>query len=418
MATDIVAGLRILRGIGGEQTFARNYAEQSQRTRQAGASAGVWQARSSRQQRAVLRPVPGRADLAGRPRGGRGPAQRRRADQLLRVRGVHGLADPDLLRAGPDAGSARLVSARKAIAVLAGQPPWRYAGAVRCRLPDGAALCMTSGRASPPGAGRADDDRLRGARRLGRAGRPAGPLPAGRPRAGQPGGRRRAEPAAAPERARARQQAERARLAERERALAGEEVGRQPGQRRPGRRADRRRSGSRSWSATAGSQVFAGTLQEAIDPHGRLTLEQAEAALYTAAAEDVFLALDGGWQGQLDESGPGAVRRSAAAGGAGPGAGPRRRHPDHGRADLGGGRPHRGDDRRAAGRVSARAGRPSSPPAHRCCCTTPTGWRCCPGSGWRRTAPTRSCCGTTRGYRCGGGPRRLDDEDRVEGVAR
>ena len=44
MATDIVAGLRILRGIGGEQTFARNYAEQSQRTRQAAVSAGVWQA--------------------------------------------------------------------------------------------------------------------------------------------------------------------------------------------------------------------------------------------------------------------------------------------------------------------------------------------------------------------------------------
>ncbi|HEX8509140.1 MAG TPA: ABC transporter transmembrane domain-containing protein, partial [Propionibacteriaceae bacterium] len=30
LATDIVAGLRILRGIGGEQTFARNYATQSQ----------------------------------------------------------------------------------------------------------------------------------------------------------------------------------------------------------------------------------------------------------------------------------------------------------------------------------------------------------------------------------------------------
>src|SRR6188472_3807732 len=43
MATDIVAGLRILRGIGGEQTFARNYAEQSQRTREAAVSAGVWQ---------------------------------------------------------------------------------------------------------------------------------------------------------------------------------------------------------------------------------------------------------------------------------------------------------------------------------------------------------------------------------------
>ena len=30
MATDIVAGLRILRGIGGEHTFGRNYADQSQ----------------------------------------------------------------------------------------------------------------------------------------------------------------------------------------------------------------------------------------------------------------------------------------------------------------------------------------------------------------------------------------------------
>src|SRR3954465_4093758 len=44
MATDIVAGLRILRGIGGERTFGRNYDRQSQRARQAGASAGFWQA--------------------------------------------------------------------------------------------------------------------------------------------------------------------------------------------------------------------------------------------------------------------------------------------------------------------------------------------------------------------------------------
>jgi ABC-type multidrug transport system fused ATPase/permease subunit len=44
MATDIVAGLRILRGIGGETTFGRNYAGQSQFTRRAGVSAGVWQA--------------------------------------------------------------------------------------------------------------------------------------------------------------------------------------------------------------------------------------------------------------------------------------------------------------------------------------------------------------------------------------
>src|SRR5699024_9376043 len=42
MATDIVAGLRILRGIGGERTFGENYAEQSQRARHAGVRAGVW----------------------------------------------------------------------------------------------------------------------------------------------------------------------------------------------------------------------------------------------------------------------------------------------------------------------------------------------------------------------------------------
>ena len=42
MATDIVGGLRILRGIGGERTFSANYNEQS-RTRRAAVSAGRWQ---------------------------------------------------------------------------------------------------------------------------------------------------------------------------------------------------------------------------------------------------------------------------------------------------------------------------------------------------------------------------------------
>ena len=104
MATDIVAGLRILRGIGGEQTFARNYAEQSQRTRRAGVSAGVWQAAVEGNSvlfsglfLVVLTWLGSREVVEGR-------AQCRRADQLLRVRGVHGLADPDLLRAGPEVG--------------------------------------------------------------------------------------------------------------------------------------------------------------------------------------------------------------------------------------------------------------------------------------------------------------------------
>ena len=44
MATDIVAGLRILRGIGGERTFGHNYDRQSQLAREAGVGAGMWQA--------------------------------------------------------------------------------------------------------------------------------------------------------------------------------------------------------------------------------------------------------------------------------------------------------------------------------------------------------------------------------------
>jgi ABC-type transport system involved in cytochrome bd biosynthesis fused ATPase/permease subunit len=51
--------------------------------------------------------------------------------------------------------------------------------------------------------------------------------------------------------------------------------------------------------------VFAGTLQETIDPVGRLTREQAEQALMTAAAEDVFDLMPGGWQGRIDERGRG-----------------------------------------------------------------------------------------------------------------
>jgi ABC-type multidrug transport system fused ATPase/permease subunit len=54
-----------------------------------------------------------------------------------------------------------------------------------------------------------------------------------------------------------------------------------------------------------GSQLFAGTLQEAIDPHGRLTREEAEDTIRVANAEDVYDALPGGWQGVLDERGRG-----------------------------------------------------------------------------------------------------------------
>jgi ABC-type multidrug transport system fused ATPase/permease subunit len=55
----------------------------------------------------------------------------------------------------------------------------------------------------------------------------------------------------------------------------------------------------------ANGMLFAGTLQDAVDPHGQLTGERANEALRTAAAEDVYDALPGGWAGELDERGRG-----------------------------------------------------------------------------------------------------------------
>lgn len=57
--------------------------------------------------------------------------------------------------------------------------------------------------------------------------------------------------------------------------------------------------------ADTAAMLFAGTLQEAVDPWGTHTRVEAERALGTACAEDVFAALPGGWQGRLDEKGRG-----------------------------------------------------------------------------------------------------------------
>ncbi|UJH70749.1 ATP-binding cassette domain-containing protein [Ornithinimicrobium sp. INDO-MA30-4] len=51
--------------------------------------------------------------------------------------------------------------------------------------------------------------------------------------------------------------------------------------------------------------LFAGTLQEAIDPQGVCTRAQAEEAMQSAGAHDVYEAVPGGWAGILDERGRG-----------------------------------------------------------------------------------------------------------------
>jgi len=55
----------------------------------------------------------------------------------------------------------------------------------------------------------------------------------------------------------------------------------------------------------AGAAVFAGTLQQLVDPHAEHTREQAERALWVSSADDVWEALPEGWQGRIDERGRG-----------------------------------------------------------------------------------------------------------------
>jgi energy-coupling factor transporter ATP-binding protein EcfA2 len=105
-------------------------------------------------------------------------------------------------------------------------------------------------------------------------------------------------------RARKQQQIERARLAERDRQLAGQKWGVRVGTvDLADVPIDQVRQ--RIVVSDSASQVFAGTLQSAIDPHGRLSLEEAETVLRVAAAEDVFGGSYGGWQGRIDERGRG-----------------------------------------------------------------------------------------------------------------
>ncbi len=300
MATDIVAGLRILRGIGGEDTFGRNYADQSQRARRAGVSSGIWQA--AVEAVGVLFSGVFLVTLVwlGTRQVDAGELS---VGQLVSFLGY------GLFMVGPirtffelaQKSTRALVSARRAIAIFEQRPPWREPGdpqqldgrrgivddlsgftahpgeltVVVSAVPEqSAALADRLGRYLPPDTdpvGEDDGDGLKG-----RAAR----------------------------RARADRERRRARIAARDEEAATREWG--------------VRLGDVDLSAAllddvrrqvlvsdTGSSLFAGTLQDAIDPHGRLTREQAETALRVASAEDVYDALPEGWQGQLDERGRG-----------------------------------------------------------------------------------------------------------------
>ncbi|HET7432585.1 MAG TPA: ABC transporter ATP-binding protein [Nocardioides sp.] len=300
MATDIVAGLRILRGVGGERTFGRNYDTQSQLARAAGVSAGIWQAAIE----AVGVLFSGVFIV------------------LLVWLGTHQVIDGDLTIGQlisflgyalfmiypiqtffelAQKMTRAMVSARKAVAIFEQQPPWPDL-ATTTPLPDHADLYdELSGFTAHDGeltivVSAVPEDTAALADRLGRY-LPADTEPVSQELEEGLKGR-------AARRARAQRLAERARLAAMDEELASREWGVRLGGVDLGSAAvdDVRRH---VLVSDTGSQLFAGTLQDAIDPHGRLTREQAEHALRVANAEDVYDALPGGWQGVLDERGRG-----------------------------------------------------------------------------------------------------------------
>ena len=300
MATDIVAGLRILRGIGGERTFGRNYANQSQRTRRAGVSAGLWQAAIE-----ALGVLLSGGFLVLLMWAG----TRRVLTDELSVGQLISFLGYGLFMVGPiqtffefaQKLTRALVSARKAIGLFEQAPPWREQ-ASPVPLPTGGDLVdEVTGFVAAAGlltivVSAVPEASAELADRLGRY------LPADvEPPAQESGQELRGRAARA---ARAERAAERARITAADELISNKRWGVRLGDVDLGaaRLADVRH---RIVVSDTGSQLFAGTLQDAIDPHGRLTREQAEETILVANAEDVYDALPGGWQGLLDERGRG-----------------------------------------------------------------------------------------------------------------
>ena len=304
LAADIVAGLRILRGIGGEGTFGRNYAEQSQRTRRAGVSAGLWQAAIEATGVLLSGGFLVLLMWAGTLRVLSGDLS---VGELISFLGY------GLFMIGPiqtffefaQKLTRALVSARKAIVLFEQAPPWREQTSPVSLPANGDLVDETTGFVAVSGlltivVSAVPEASAELADRLGRY------LPAdvesSPPAADDEKGRDLKGRAA--RRARAERAAERARIAAADELLGSREWGVRLGDVDLGaaRLADVRH---RIVVSDTGSQLFAGTLQDAIDPHGRLTREEAEEAIRVANAEDVYDALPGGWQGVLDERGRG-----------------------------------------------------------------------------------------------------------------
>ena len=295
-ATDIVAGLRILRGIGGERTFGDNYARQSQKVRHLGVRVGTWQGVVEAFSvllsggLLVLLVWLGTRELA---------ADRLTVGQLISFVGyaIYMLWPLQTFYDLAARWVAGLVSAEKTASLLSQTAPWRRSGAAvgaDPRLVDEA-----SGLVVEPGQYLAIDsaDPDASAALVDRLGRYLPARVHGEDGTGELKGRA-------------------LRRARREKLAAREDLARAEAERAAARwgvtadgvdLADVELASLRERVvvADASALLLSGTLQEALDPWGTHTREQAEAALVTASAEDVFDLMPGGWQGRVDEKGRG-----------------------------------------------------------------------------------------------------------------
>lgn len=302
LATDIVAGLRILRGIGGERTFGDNYARQSRRAADAGVSAGIWQALIeaigvlfSGVFLVLLLWVGAHEVLAGQLSVGNLVAFLGYA--LFMVTPIQTFFElaQKVTRA--------LVSARKANAVWGQTLPWTEP---KNPLALDAAQQLTddvSGLTIRPGeltivVSAVPDETAALADRLGRY------LPATHDPLDAEGDDGEELKGAAARRHRREKAERRAAIEKRDAERSAQPWGVRLGDvdLRDAALDDVRRT---ILVSDTGSQLFAGTLQDAIDPHRRLTRERAEELMRVASAEDVYDALPEGWQGRLDERGRG-----------------------------------------------------------------------------------------------------------------
>jgi len=297
--TDIVAGLRILRGIGGEDTFGANYATQSQLTRRAGVATGVWQAGVQALSvlfaglLLVVLTWQGVHEMA---------AGRLTIGQLVSFFGyaVFLLWPIQTFFECIQRWTTGLVSARKAVLLLSLRSPWLEPAHPE-EIVDGDLVDPASGLTVRQGRLTAlvsalPDDTAAIVDRLGRY-LPRSDAPPADVTEDELKGR-------AAKRERAQRMAERAAIAARDAEVAHGE-----------------------WGVTlagtdlsaflisdvrhhiavseTSAMLFAGSLQRNVDPRGTATRDEAEEVLRTACAEDVYDALPDGWQGEVEERGRG-----------------------------------------------------------------------------------------------------------------